>query len=43
MENNLLRKLNVNENIVITGTAEGEGLVGPRPRHFLRPRPHFLR
>ena len=24
-----------------TGTAEGEGLVGPRPHHFLAPRPHF--
>ena len=25
----------------MSGTAEGEGLVGPRPHHFFAPRPHF--
>ena len=28
--------------VVIAGTAEGEGLVGPRPHHFFAPPPPLL-
>ena len=30
-------------NLAISGTAEGEGLVGSRPHPFFRPLPPFLR